>query len=159
MGWRKLVEVLKEAEREGGPAHLSPLVTTVATSDTRSYRKVLQQPWVSELAREHVILGAVGLQRSGGATVSASAQRREGGGRGVVGLNEEMVHQVLTVMKSQLGEMTDKVNWLIRCIKEKNGVGLGLGLGGGLNVENNRSVISGSLIKQVRVSLKGRKRY
>lgn len=67
------------------------------------------------------------MQRTGSAIVSVRAQSLEGGGRGAVGLNEEMEHCVLYEMKSQLDEMQD--NWLIWCVEEKKGVGFGLGCG------------------------------
>lgn len=42
MGWRKLVEELKEAGREGGFLRLPPSTKTVHTSTPRSYMEVLQ---------------------------------------------------------------------------------------------------------------------
>lgn len=77
--------------------------------------------------------GAASLQWLGSAAVSVGVQRLEGGGRGDVGPNKEMVLRAMKEMKSQLDELQLNVSWLIRCVEEEKGVGVGLGLGDGLS--------------------------
>lgn len=133
-GWWKLAEVLRDVGREDEIARPSQPGTTVAQHQNhpRSYREALQQPRrerVRGRASSDLLVcprGAIGMQKSGSAAISVYAQSMEEGGRDVVGLIEEKEQRVLYEMKSQLGEMQDKINWLIRCIEEKKGVGVGL---------------------------------
>ncbi|KAG6667250.1 hypothetical protein CIPAW_01G088500 [Carya illinoinensis] len=92
-GWRKLAEVLREAGREGCLVGLAPPATTVASS-AQSYVESLQQQRVPDCFRELAKLGAVSnilVRLRGSAIISIGAQSLEGGGRGAVDLNKDMV--------------------------------------------------------------------
>lgn len=53
-------------------------------------------------------------------------------------MNEEREHRALLELKSQLDDMQEKINWLIRCAKKK-----AVGLGCGLNEDNKRRASGG----------------
>lgn len=94
-----------------------------------SYREALQ-PKGSVRGSHHSDIsacsrGGVGLQR--GATASVGAQARVEDGRGAVGLNEESELCALQEMKCYVDLLQANINWMIRCVGEKKGVGVGCG--------------------------------
>ncbi|KAF5477643.1 hypothetical protein F2P56_004263 [Juglans regia] len=124
VGWRKLAMALKEAG-SGGGCQLPP-ITTVQNSNLRSYSDVLQGSREVEKFRDVNYAEKVGLVKKGPVTSAGNDLLRDGVGRDVVALKEENLLKALSDMEEQLGELTNKVGWLKRCVELKGISGLGL---------------------------------
>lgn len=139
-GWRKLVEIMREAAWTGGLVFQPP-----QQPPFQSYREALLPKGSTRGGHSSDILacsrGGVGLQRS--ATTYEGVQAREKGDRVVVGLFEEKELRALLEMKCQIDLLQLNINWMLRCVEEKKWMGLGLGVGCGPNVAKRKGVPAG----------------
>ncbi|KAG6700305.1 hypothetical protein I3842_08G105600 [Carya illinoinensis] len=138
LGWRKMVETLKEMEQDGGLTRATPAATLSEHPQwpSRSYKEALQQKNGKVLSLQQAGLDdrVAGGRQLGRKTISEDLQGRDGGEKETVGLNKETYLRVMTDMQIQLEDLQLKLKCLKKLVEDgSDGGDLGVGPEDGLS--------------------------